>query len=251
MMMLVAGAARAQDPVKVCFENWQPYYFISEDGTEEGLVLELVRDLLAEGGFSAEFMLRPPKRCSAEVSSGTIDLVLTTERADGDILLGRTGLTFWVIAAVVPEAAEEERFLGLPHYRGKRALMIAGYAYPEVIQDFSDKWSTQETDYPIGHDQSVNVSPFRMIENNRADLFLEDMEWSERVIRNNDLKLKVLRPAVAISKGYIGYSPWRKDLKDMIEARLEEMAQSGELSRLYREKTGINFDNPDHPVLSN
>ncbi len=243
-------APKADNQVRICFENWPPYYAINEAGAAEGVVTELIQNILNSAGLRAEFFNKPPIRCQAELRSGKMDMGLTADTPKDGILLGNTALTYWIIAAVVPANTPEKQFSGLDAYQGKRALQIAGYDYPAIIQDFEPRWNIEEVDYTPVLEEEAAITPYRMLESGRADLLLEDLYWSEYVIETYDLNLKALRPAVAVVRGYAGYAQQRRDLKDLVEQHLATMAANGKLSELYRATTGVSWDVLDnqHPA---
>lgn len=250
-ILALTTACKADALIKICFENWPPYYSINESGKAEGVVAELIQSILDDAGLEVQFFNKPPIRCQAELRSGKMDMGLTAEAADDGILLGGTALTYWVIAATVPLNHPGNRFHGLEAYRGKRALLISGYDYPAAVRDFQPHWKTEEVEYAAGLEEAAAITPYRMLETGRADLILEDLYWSEYVIEKYELKLKTLRPPAAVVRGYAGYSLQRDDLRTLVEQKLAMMAANGELSDLYKDITGISWESLDNQLPAN
>ncbi|WP_179188727.1 substrate-binding periplasmic protein [Kiloniella majae] len=235
--------------ISACYDGWEPFYYGTAEGESGGTVVALLNEIAAETGYEIQFRLLPFKRCLKQVSRGKIDFVMVTGSAT-DVLMGRTSLVTWQIGAIVRKDYPKNHITGLSEFKGKKVLQVQEYEYPKNIRDFAPYWRVSKVGYFNGDDLDVVPHAFSMVENGQVVTFLEDIIFSEKIIKDNDLDLKVLKPAVAFEKNYLAYALGREELYVKFENALRARAEDGRLDQFYKDTLGQSWSELGNEVDS-
>jgi ABC-type amino acid transport substrate-binding protein len=225
----------------VCYEAWEPYIFVNDQGQISGIDYDLLSAAAKYLGYTVTYNKQPYKRCLAEARAGRADIVLSISKGKPGTLQSSVVSAYWILAAIVPANSPLETPVSLENLRGKRVLLIDGYIYPPKLRQwFADNSHIIYANY--GADDS-SLIPFRMLEFKRADVFIEDLPWSRKFISDNDLKLRVLAPPLAIVPNYMGFRKGRAELRDQIDDFLARQGQGfrDELFLKYRGQPEATF----------
>ena len=223
--------------ITACYDGWEPFYYANSEYEAGGVVVTLLNEIASETGFEIQFRLLPFKRCMKQVSQGKIDILMVTGSTTG-VLMGRTPLVTWQIGAVVKKDYPKNHITGLSVFKGKKVLQVLDYEYPEKIRNFDPYWKVSKVGYFNGDNPDVVPHAFTMIETGQGDTFLEDIIFSEKIIKENDLNLKVLKPAIASEKNYLAYALGRENLYRKFENALRLRAEDGRLDKFYKDILG-------------
>ncbi|WP_273432623.1 ABC transporter substrate-binding protein [Chitinibacter tainanensis] len=74
---LAATAMALPSSLRVCWEEGEkpPYLMIEDNGAVRGIAVEMLTDILWHAGIRPEHVIRPWRRCLAELEAGQVDLV--------------------------------------------------------------------------------------------------------------------------------------------------------------------------------
>ena len=223
--------------ITACYDGWEPFYYANSEYEAGGVVVTLLNEIARETGYEIQFRLLPFKRCMKQVSKGKIDILMVTGFTT-DVLMGRTSLVTWQVGAVVKKDYPKNHITGLSEFKGKKVLQSLDYEYPEKIRNFAPYWKVSKVGYINGDNPDVVPHAFTMVEKGQVDTFLEDIIFSEKIIQDNDLNLKVLKPAVAFEKNYLAYAVGRENLYRKFENALRARAEDGRLDQFYSDILG-------------
>ncbi|MFD2205644.1 substrate-binding periplasmic protein [Kiloniella antarctica] len=237
--------------IKACHDGWPPFYYATSEYEAGGVVVSLLNEIAAETGYEIQYRLLPFKRCLKQVEEGEIDFIMATSNDGDNVLMGRTSLATWQVGAIVHQNYSQEQFFGLEDFSGEKVLLIQEYVYPEIIRKFAPNWIISDVGYFNSDDLDSIPHPFTMIENGQATVFFEDIVYSQKIITDNKLKLKVLKPAVAFENHYIGYALGREELYRKFENGLKERAEDGRLDQLYKDLLGQSWSEFGNKVGQN
>lgn len=82
LLMPLLAAADCSRPLRVPFEDWQPYSFIDADGRHTGLETELLAAVAKEAGCTVTYVYEVPRnRRLPMLASGELDLLLAATPA--------------------------------------------------------------------------------------------------------------------------------------------------------------------------
>ena len=79
-------------------------------------------------------------------------------------------------------------------------------------------------------------------------LFLKILSSRKKIIKDNGLNLKVLKPAVAFEKNYLAYASGRENLYRKFEHALRARAEDGRLDQFYSNKLGQSWSDLGNEV---
>ena len=199
-----APPARAAGPLTVVYTEWFPYTY-TENGTARGFEIEILREVLADMGRTAEFVEFPWKRCLNSLAEGQADALVsmlkTPEREaftifpEENISVSRT--VFFTAALPAGRAAAYDG--DLASLRGLRVGVIMGFSYGEAFDhaEFLDKEPAVDVDILINR-----------VVNGRNDLAAEN----EAVAKASATRLGVrdrllfLEPPIHTQNLYVGFS---------------------------------------------
>ncbi|WP_085905754.1 substrate-binding periplasmic protein [Kiloniella majae] len=235
--------------ITACYDGWEPFYYANSEHEAGGIVVTLLNEIARETGYEIEYRLLPFKRCMKQVSQGKIDILMVTGFTT-DVLMGRTSLVTWQIGAIVRKDYPKNHITDLSEFKGKKVLQVQEYEYPEIIRDFAPYWRVSKVGYFNGDDLDVVPHAFSMVENGQVVTFLEDIIFSEKIIKDNDLDLKVLKPAVAFEKNYLAYALGREELYVKFENALRARAEDGRLDQFYKDTLGQSWSELGNEVDS-
>ncbi|MEH6631382.1 MAG: transporter substrate-binding domain-containing protein [Halopseudomonas aestusnigri] len=224
--------------IKACHDGWPPFYYATSEYKAGGVVVTLLDEIAAETGYEIEYRLLPFKRCLKQVEQGKIDFIMVTSNHGDNVLMGQTSLATWQIGAVVHKNYPEDHFINLEKFSGEKVLQIQEYVYPEKIRNFAPNWKVSDVGYFNSDDLDSIPHPFTMIENGQATVFFEDTVFSQKIINDNGMNLKVLKPAVVLENHYIGYALGREKLYRKFEYALRKRADDGRLDQFYKDFLG-------------
>ena len=234
--------------VKICFENWPPYYEADQTIGALGPVPEVLRDISMELGLEPSFHVMPFKRCLGELRINHSQVALLLDEGPHGLNIGRTALAFWSVGAIVPKNMPDSSVSSLQALNGKRVLMIGDYIYPKAIREAASGWKSVKVNYAIEATPEAVLYPFRMVETGRVDLFLEDIYWAEQIIRQHGLQLKTVQPALVRHPSFLGYAPAASDLQIRIETALAARARDGRLEKLYQDMIQQSWQDLSDPI---
>jgi polar amino acid transport system substrate-binding protein len=219
----VHAANEEPSVVKVCYEAWAPYIFRNENGQIQGISVELLDSALAVQGLSTDYKELPFKRCIADIHKGEFDIAIPISTGHGQLHDTDTVFAYWTLSAIVPEDSEFESPVSLAGLLDATVILISGYSYPEKM-----------TRWAASHPRIIRVTyssdgqglvPFHMLDYGRADVFIEDKYWSEKLIEQNGLSLKVLEPALDSAISVAGFRPELEGLRDRVDEYLQTRSQ--------------------------
>ena len=231
----LSHAAAPSSKIKICYEPWDPYIFKDHQGEMRGIAVELMNAALNDLGLIAAYEELPFKRCISEVQSGASDIAVPITEGRDKLLHSRTIFAHWTLAAIVPESLSIEGPVTLEKLDDLSVLIISGYVYPDNITRWAE---THEDITEITYSaDGEGMVPFRMLEFGRADAFIEDNFWSANLIKDHDLALRVLEPALGSSVSVAGYRNELAGLRDDIDRVLASRGQAFR-DELFKKYTG-------------
>lgn len=231
----------ANETIRVCFENWSPYYESTTEGGLKGPVFEIIDRISAEVNVTVEYSELPYTRCLLEVRNNRFDMILLSSPGVAGVIESKTPLAFWNLMAVVKKGSGHKEFASMLQFKGKNVGTFAGYLYPPAISSFRSLWALEVKIHYNEKTDSEQVRVFRLIERNRIDVAFLDLAWIHSILAKNALKIEILHPPVHSDPSMIGYAPKSKKIALLFEERLAQLSESGELDILYKSRIGISL----------
>lgn len=237
VLSCLTGAAAFAAPaatIKICFDDWPPYAGYTSKTGFRGTTIDLLRENLAKLGAKVQFKSATQTRCLAEARQGLIDMVLFSRRENlPGWKLTQVPTEFWLVGAWVPADASQRRFEAIDQFRGARVGMVRDYVYPPLIATFKD-WRVNE----VGD----AIDALRQLAARRIDVVFEDVFWTQRMVAENKLRIRMLEPLVVAEAEAHIYHPRYTVLFTQFEGLLNEAIRRGDVDRRYREALGISYD---------
>lgn len=217
-----------------CAETWEPYTIKDSKGViSSGITHDILKTAMRDLGYNLAIdEVNFADRCMNLGRSGQIDgSLFTTEvgKSKKMYYLDRA-LEFWTLNAMVPTDSPHTKFTSLSQFEGQRIGMTKGYGYPDNIKDFK-KWTIEE--------ENEFVLNLRKLSGKRIDLYIDDPYQAMAVTKRENLKLRILYPAVAKLPTYVELkSPvlYRK-----LNKKINELADNGYVDQIYQKYTGKSF----------
>lgn len=191
----------------VVYTEWFPYTY-SENGTARGFEIEVLREVLASMGRSAEFVEYPWKRCLASLAEGQADalvsLLKTPEREAFTIFPAEhISVSRTVFFTAAPPTGKPAAYNGtLEGLKGLRIGVIMDFSYGEAFDhaDFLDK------------EPAVDVGILiKRVVNGRNDVAAENEAVAKASAARLGVRerLRFLDPPIHTQKLYVGFSRTR------------------------------------------
>ena len=207
--------AAEREPVRFAYLEFPPFSYTDSQGRAHGDIIGIIRQLLQQAGYPAEFRSLPGARLYNGLVDGSVQMSAGAPgvpQLQGHILEGRHQLSTVDInlyhrTDTAPPALPE----GL---RGKRLLLINGYAYRQPISD----WLTDPSlDIQISRSSSHQAA-LAMLMRRRGDFLIDYSKPIEQALQDADLPelpyitLRHLPITLQISKAMPGAEQLRDDL---------------------------------------
>ena len=207
--------AADREPVRFAYLEFPPFSYTDSQGRAHGEIIGIIRQLLQQAGYPAEFRSLPGARLYNGLVDGSVQMSAGAPgvpQLQGHILEGRHQLSTVDInlyhrTDTAPPALPE----GL---RGKRLLLINGYAYRPPISD----WLTDPSlDVQISRSSSHQAA-LAMLMRRRGDFLIDYSKPIEQALQDADIPelpyitLRHLPITLQISKAMPGAEQLRDDL---------------------------------------
>jgi len=209
------GLASERAPVRFAYLEFPPFSYTDDQGKANGEIIDIIRQLLQQAGYPAEFRSLPGARLYNGLVDGNVQMSAGAPgvpQLQGHILESRHQLsTVDINLYHRPDTAPPALPEGL---RGKRLLLINGYAYRPPISD----WLTDPSlDLQLSRSSSHQAA-LAMLMRQRGDFLIDYSKPIEQALQDADLPelpyitLRHLPITLQISKAMPGAEQLRDDL---------------------------------------
>lgn len=234
LMVFMAGAAAAAEPLRLCYEDWVPYAVAPSPTAVEGgfgVAIEITDEVLARAGMTARYFPRPYNRCVQGVREESFDGFVADSPADKTLPRTREAFVYWLLAALVPRGSDVQAVESLDVFRGMRALKPKGYLYPPKIERFRGWTVVPLVDAELGP---------RMIARGRADVFIDDLVWMLSHIERQGLtgRVRLLAPVIDAVPHYLVLRPGLEALPARLDPVIRALKSEGVIDAIYTRAIG-------------
>ena len=188
VLATLTGTATGADAIKevrICWEDGlkPPYLMRNAEGQVTGIAVDMLEDIFRRRAIKAHHVLRPWKRCLAEVESGEADLVPNAsyreERARFALYSAPLYQTNLVLFYVQKRFPETPRINGIDDMRRYRFGGILGFNYDQYDGQLAIETSA-----------TTRQGLLRMLEADRFDFAIEQLESFRMMERRQEISLQ-------------------------------------------------------------
>lgn len=227
--------------IKVGSEGaYKPFSYVDKNGTITGYDVEVLR-LLQEidQDLSFEFNYAPWNALFLGLDSARFDIlanqIIKTKEREERYLFNEN--SYFVSTSQFITREDESSINSTDDFKGKIAGGIVGSAHTKILEDWNNKnGNVLEIKY------YKDLSPLLQdLANKRIDLHLNDPASITDVIREQNLKLKILEDRISQSNVYFIFRKEEKskEIISKIDAAIQKAKDSGKLSELSIRFFGI------------
>ncbi len=228
--------------VKVGSEGaYKPYSYVDKEGKVTGYDVEVLRILeKIDPTLSFEFNYAPWSALFLGLDSARFDvlanqIVKTPEREERYLFNNQS---YFVSTSQFITRADEESINSMEDFKGKIAGCVVGSAHTKILEEWN---KTNGNVLEIRYYK--DLSPLLQdLVNKRIDVHLNDPTSIVDIIKEQNLKLKILDGRVKESNVYFIFrnEEGSRKIIEKIDAALEKAKETGELRDLSIEFFGIN-----------
>lgn len=229
---LIAGAARADEPVDICYETWEPYSYTGADGAVSGVQIDITRAAFERIGRTVTFTELPYQRCVVEVTTGLRDAMLLTD-SEPSMTHGENYTAVWLTGFYVRADLPLERYEALDDFDGLVLGVVDGYAYPAGIESFAG-WARKES-------SADAAQLLQLMDGNVVDAILDDVLWVASQVKRNGYAIKPVAPIYSAVPQYTHFNANRRDLMVAHDDALGRLLADGTVDQLYEAAIGETF----------
>ncbi|NMT62432.1 substrate-binding periplasmic protein [Marinobacter orientalis] len=206
----------------------------------EGYLVDLARDILAEAGYTVEYINLSWARALQMTREGQLDAVVGAFITDAPDLVFPDTPQGHSSVALFTHPDNTWHYSGIESLEGQQLLVINGYSYTEVLDSYiRQHQADQEKVWVISGPSPLNRA-IELLDQVRTDIFVEDryvMDWWAMSTGKTDNRP---REAGLIdgSDTFVAFSPARKDAK-----KLAQLLSDGTRQRIEDGRAQQIFDN--------
>jgi polar amino acid transport system substrate-binding protein len=192
------------ETLKVCYDQWAPMtIFPSDESSDRGVVIDMLEQIYTAKGYTLEYYEVPLARGLAMVAEGLCDMLpeyLFANNLEKNFVYANAA-TFEYATAFVVRRSDPWQYNGIESIRGKRIATGPGWDYSSMSIDYQnyidDPQNANLVEVIAGYDDVVD-RVFRMIKENRVDLYADNDLVLQHVLNRLNLKndLKIVRPGL-------------------------------------------------------
>ncbi len=187
-IFLVFSDSSSAGTIRMAYIEAPPYYSTGKDGKAEGLVIDILNNVMKKAGYDWEAVSYPVKRMTSMLISGEIHLwvgLSTLPEFQGAALIGSTEIGKVILNAY--HIGDKPPIIKKEDLAGKSLIILSGYSYGgwlSYIKDPANKITYYE---PNSHE-----SAFSMLSLGRADYLLDYDTPAKRILKTMNIpNLKV------------------------------------------------------------
>ena len=219
--------------LQACYDMWPPYIYTDAQQKIRGITADIITEAAKANGYDIRFTYRAYSACRKLVRDGGMDMKLFSSGGeDADLAPLHVTTEYWVLAAVVRQDSPHVSYTGIDMFRQDKIGLVTDYAYPKVMEPLKG----QDPDYADVIDTSLD----RLIKK-RIDVAFDDSVWLHDTLRQQQLPLKVLMPAIAIEPQFTVLARRHKALAAKLDHTLTKILKSGRIDAIYQQYTGKTF----------
>ena len=232
----LAAPLPAGSTLRVCVFKWQPFAY-EKAGVLSGVMVDLVRDMIEQLGYSVEFHLGPPLRCLQGLRNQTMTLNLFTSsfslsEAGDHFLAIKPSVHYYLPSIFVPSNHPTETIAGLDYLVGWRIASLRGNPLVRRYQRLLDiTWvHVNRTD-----------ALWSALESNNADAILGGYQSFVLLDKSKQQNHRILLPPINSEPIYWVVHQDNRILAQQLEAQLVHAQEEGTLDTHYRNHLGMSF----------
>ncbi len=199
---LFSAPAFAQEPLRMGYVEFAPYYYTDKDGHAKGHMIDMAKAMAKHAGYSLTFRSYPPRRLARSVVMGKTDLFLGMSTLSGfaggalisSMPIDTIELRAYSLKPMPPIEQKED-------LNGKRILLLHGYSYGDWSYHIKDPRNKIEYHMANTHTQALS-----MLERRPIDYLLDyklPIAYATREVETPQLhsnKVFTLKPRMMVSK---------------------------------------------------
>ncbi|WP_413288136.1 substrate-binding periplasmic protein [Bdellovibrio sp. HCB337] len=233
ILQLLLSSAQARTVV-LCAETWEPYTYKNSKGMiTRGITHDILKKALADLGHGLLIEeVNFADRCMSLGRTGKMDgsLFTTDVGKSKTMYYLEQPLEYWTLNAMVPSDSSQNKYTSISQFDGHKIGLTKGYGYPDVIRN-NKKWLIEE--------ESEYILNMRKLSGKRIELYIDDPYQAAMVIKKENLKIRILYPAVARVPTFVEIkSPV---LYRQLNKKVKELVARGYVDQIYQKYTGKSF----------
>ena len=234
LMMLISTVALGDEPsIKACFTQWYPYSYMK--GTQPtGLSIDIYSEAIKRAGLTVSYSQRPWKRCVLEFSEGKYNAVVDGDSHIPNSLNTKRSPIPWVLLFWVREKSPFQKYTGYSQFDNHRIGYVRGYTYPKDFLKYQG--------FKIKKDVTNDLQGLKMLNKGRFDAFFGDLVNNHQLVKDNNLKIRAIEPAIDINFLTLSFSDKLPEQHKKFEKVLNKMYQDGSLDIFYKKHFDLTYE---------
>jgi len=214
----IAHANNSATKLSFCFEVWQPFAYLNEQGDAAGEHIAFLQNAAEPYGFQLSFNEMPFKRCLKEVKQGHIDFAMHVDENDGVQLIDHP-MGSWDLLFAYKDKDSRRQIKN----KDRKILVARDYAYPKKVMDKLNSMSVQVVTESFYTRTPYEVKKlFKLVESGFVDAILVDKSWAQYELSKQEINV-VLDDEVLYSQPYyFGYAKGNEEKADFLLQALKE-----------------------------
>ena len=225
LFIMNSDAVAKSKILRLGYIEFHPYFYTNNDGTPEGIFIDIAEKVFCEAGFLLQAVQLPTKRMVAYLINGEIDVWMglkTLPEFEGKAYLGNSILAELVLRAYM--IGGKPTLHVKADFKNKKIIVLRGYSYGGWIQYLESPFNNIELLTADSH-----YAAFQMLNAGRADYLLDYRRPSEAILQQMDITdirfsdMAVFPCFFVVSKKL----PQGQTILDRLEAAFQNLKQKG------------------------
>ena len=208
----------------VCFEEWNPYAYVDEEGEWRGTSVDTIRQALRVKSIDVEFHQMPHSRCTALVKNKEIDFALHVDESDSLFLI-QYPVADWALTFVTKQD-NTKTYQELITAEKSNILISRDYVYPKQLLSKLAKTPVKITKTSFNTESPEEIKRFfAILLSGRVDGILIDKTWADLMIERYEFAAQTYEQIFHHELQFIGYHADRKYKASILEKAIKGLKQ--------------------------
>ncbi len=221
LILLSSPLIAAKQPVlSFCYEEWQPYAYVDQQGDHQGLSIDLIWQKLNAANLDYQFHQLPFPRCQLEVLSGHIDFIMYVDDTDSEFHLLSFPISYWQLTFAVAQENSMD-FNELTASQGMKIIIARSYNYPGVLEKKLKQMSAQTVRVSYYTGELVALKRlFHRLTVGQGQAMVVDKVWAQQIVKKYQLPIRVFDQVLVSVPQYIGFKEGNIERAILVEQAL-------------------------------
>lgn len=228
-IILVFPVISSAETVRMAYIEAPPYYSSNKDGKPEGLVIDILNNVMKKAGYDWEAASYPVKRMTSMLISGEVHLwvgLSTLPEFQGTAIIGSTEIGKVILNAY--HVGDKPPIMKKEDLAGKSLIILGGYSYGGWLPYIKDP--ANKITY---HEPNSHESAFSMLSLGRAEYLLDYDTPARRVLGTMNIpNLKFNEVSSFTLKFVVSQkAPNARDMLNRLEKAYQELLQEKKIEK--------------------